>query len=77
VPAVEASGYRIDHSEGGLYLWATRGVDCWESVAEFAARGILVTPGEFYGSSQHVRIALTATDADIASAAARLGQSSK
>ena len=76
-PAVEASGYRIDHSEGGLYLWATRGVDCWESVAEFASRGILVTPGEFYGSSQHVRIALTATDADIASAAARLGQSSK
>ena len=36
--------------------------------------GILVAPGEFYGPSgqQHVRIALTATDEHIATAAARL-----
>jgi aspartate/methionine/tyrosine aminotransferase len=39
-----------------------------------AARGILVTPGYFYGEAgaDHVRIALTATDEQIARAAARL-----
>ena len=26
-PALEAAGFRIDHSEAGLYLWATRGQD--------------------------------------------------
>ncbi len=73
-PAVEAAGYRVDHSEGGLYLWATKGHDSWESVAEFAELGILVVPGTFYGESpqRHVRIALTATDADIDAAVARL-----
>ena len=37
-------------------------------------REILVTPGDFYGEAgaHHVRIALTATDADIAAFAARL-----
>jgi succinyldiaminopimelate transaminase len=75
-PALEASGYRIDHSEGGLYLWITRGVDCWDSVAEFAALGIVVAPGSFYGAPEHVRVALTATDKAISAAAARLGQTS-
>ena len=70
--ALEAAGYRIDHSEAGLYLWATRGVPAWDAVAEFATLGILVTPGEFYGDVDHVRIALTATDADIAEAVKRL-----
>jgi aspartate/methionine/tyrosine aminotransferase len=40
-----------------------------------AARGgILVAPGELYGSagSRHVRVALTATDERIATAAKRL-----
>lgn len=76
LPALEASGYRVDHSEGGLYLWVTREEDCWASVASFANLGILVAPGSFYGASQHVRVALTATDEAIASAAARLGESS-
>ena len=67
-------GFAIDDSEAGLYLWATRGEPCWQTVAWFAERGILVTPGEFYGESgaHHVRIALTATDAAIAGFAARL-----
>lgn len=75
-PALEAAGYEISGSEAGLYLWATRGVDAWESVAECAARGIVVGPGHFYGdnSPQHVRLALTASDADIATAARRLGE---
>ena len=73
-PAVEAAGYTVDHSEGGLYLWATKGQDSWASVAEFAELGILVVPGSFYNESpaRHVRIALTATDADIDTAIARL-----
>ncbi|MBL3686641.1 succinyldiaminopimelate transaminase [Leucobacter zeae] len=74
LPALLAAGYRIDGSEAGLYLWATRGADAWESVAEFAERGIVVGPGPFYGdgSTEHVRLALTASDADIAEVAARL-----
>ena len=72
--ALQAAGFRIDHSEAGLYLWATRDESCWQSVAWFAERGIVVTPGEFYGSAgaQHVRIALTVTDAHLAQAIARL-----
>lgn len=74
LPALESAGYRVDDSDAGLYLWVTRGVDAWESVAEFAELGILVGPGHFYGdhSPQHVRLALTACDADVQAAAARL-----
>jgi aspartate/methionine/tyrosine aminotransferase len=75
-PALEASGYRVDHSEGGLYLWITRGDDCWQSVAAFSELGILVAPGAFYGAPEHVRVALTATDEAIAAAASRLGATS-
>ncbi|MBG6054767.1 succinyldiaminopimelate transaminase [Salinibacterium sp. CAN_S4] len=73
-PAVEAAGWTVDHSEGGLYLWVTKGQDSWASVAEFAELGILVAPGSFYNEApaKHVRIALTATDADIDTAVARL-----
>ena len=73
-PAVEAAGFRVDHSEAGLYLWATRDEPCRATADWFADRGILVAPGEFYGArgGQHVRIALTATDATIDEAASRL-----
>jgi aspartate/methionine/tyrosine aminotransferase len=39
-----------------------------------ADRGILVAPGDFYGpaGARHIRVALTATDERIQSAAARL-----
>ena len=72
--AVEAAGFRVDHSEASLYLWATRGEGCWETVSWLADRGILVAPGAFYGAAgkEHVRIALTATDERVAAAAARL-----
>jgi succinyldiaminopimelate transaminase len=72
--AVRDAGLRIDHSEAGLYLWATEDRPCRETVDRFAALGILVAPGEFYGPAgeKHVRIGLTATDADIAAAAERL-----
>lgn len=72
--ALRAAGFRIDHSEGSLYLWATRQEDCRASVDWLAARGILVAPGDFYGPSgtQHVRVALTATDERVDAAAGRL-----
>lgn len=72
--ALLAAGFRIEHSEAGLYLWATRDEDCWSTVGWLAERGILVAPGSFYGpaGAQHVRIALTATDERIAAAATRL-----
>jgi succinyldiaminopimelate transaminase len=72
--ALANAGFRIDHSEAGLYLWATKGEPCWETVAWCAERGIVVTPGDFYGNAgaQHVRVALTGTDEQIAAAAARL-----
>ena len=73
----EAAGFRIDHSEAGLYLWSTRDEPCWDTVDWLAERGILVAPGDFYGEAgaRHVRVALTATDERIAAAAARLAGS--
>lgn len=73
-PALEAVGFTIEHSEAGLYLWATRGESGRNSVAFLAERGILVAPGDFYGpaSERYVRIAMTATDERISAAAGRL-----
>jgi succinyldiaminopimelate transaminase len=73
-PALRSAGFSIEDSEGGLYLWATRGEPCRDSVAWLAQRGILVAPGEFYGpgGAQHVRVALTATDERISAAVGRL-----
>jgi succinyldiaminopimelate transaminase len=72
--ALEKAGFTIEHSEAGLYLWASRDEDCWSTVEWLAERGILVAPGTFYGPSghRHVRIALTATDERIDAAVARL-----
>jgi aspartate/methionine/tyrosine aminotransferase len=72
--AVAAAGLRVDQSEAGLYLWATREEDCWTTVSALADHGILVAPGSFYGAAggQHVRIALTATDERIDAACSRL-----
>ncbi|MFI5494914.1 succinyldiaminopimelate transaminase [Actinoplanes sp. NPDC051859] len=72
--ALVGAGLVIEHSEAGLYLWATRGEDCWKTVDWLAERGILAAPGAFYGpaAAQHIRVALTATDERVAAAAARL-----
>lgn len=72
--ALVGAGFHIDHSEAGLYLWATRGEDAWVTLDWLAGRGILVAPGTFYGAdgAQHVRIALTTTDERIDAAVARL-----
>jgi len=72
--ALEAAGFRVDHSEASLYLWCTRDEGCWDTVTWLAERGILVAPGDFYGvaGARHVRVAFTATDERVAAAAARL-----
>jgi hypothetical protein len=72
--ALEAAGFRVDHSEGSLYLWASRDQDSWETVADLAELGILVAPGAFYGRAgqRHVRVAFTATDGRVSAAARRL-----
>ena len=74
MPAVKSAGFDVDHSEAGLYIWATRGEACRDTVGWLAQRGILVAPGEFYGprGARHVRIALTATDERIDAAVERL-----
>lgn len=72
--AVENAGFRVDHSDAGLYLWVTRREPCWATVDWFAERGVLVAPGAFYGPDghEHVRIALTVTDEGADVAVARL-----
>jgi succinyldiaminopimelate transaminase len=75
-PALEGAGFRIEHSQGSIYLWATRDEDCQASVDFLAGHGILVAPGDFYGPAahRHVRVALTATDERIEAAASRLSE---
>ncbi|MCY7372428.1 MAG: succinyldiaminopimelate transaminase [Spirochaetaceae bacterium] len=77
--ALVAAGLTVDHSQAGLYLWATRGEDCWDTVGWLAGLGILVAPGIFYGAAgrSHVRVALTATDERVAQAVARLAGSAR
>ncbi|MBV1936936.1 bifunctional succinyldiaminopimelate transaminase/glutamate-prephenate aminotransferase [Streptomyces sp. BV286] len=72
--ALVRHGFRIEHSEASLYLWATRGESCWDTVAHLAALGILVAPGDFYGPAgeRFVRVALTATDERVRAAVQRL-----
>ncbi|WP_433089836.1 succinyldiaminopimelate transaminase [Dactylosporangium sp. CA-052675] len=72
--AFERAGFTVEHSQAGLYLWLTRGEDSWATVDWLAERGILAAPGAFYGPAgeRHVRVAFTATDERVDSAASRL-----
>ena len=73
-PALQAAGFTIEHSDAGLYIWASRQENCWDSVAWLAELGIIATPGVFYGElgASHIRIAMTATDDQINEAAKRI-----
>ncbi len=73
-PALEAAGFIVEHTHAGLYVWCTRNEEDWDSINWLADRGILATPGHFYGEAgnQHIRVALTSTDALIAEAAQRI-----
>jgi succinyldiaminopimelate transaminase len=74
LPALDDCGFAVENSEAGLYLWVTKGQDCWQTLAWFADRGMVVAPGAFYGTAgeRSVRIALTVTDERIEAAARRL-----
>jgi aspartate/methionine/tyrosine aminotransferase len=76
VDGLTAAGFRIEHSEAGLYLWATRpGLDCWAACELLATEcGILAGPGSMYGpeGNSYIRVALTATDERVAAAGERL-----
>lgn len=74
VRALTDAGFRIEHSEAGLYLWATRGENCRDTVDWLAERGILVAPGDFYGpeGEQFIRMGLNGTDERVDTACARL-----
>jgi succinyldiaminopimelate transaminase len=74
--ALEKVGFKIEHSQAGLYIWCTKDEDCWRTVDWFAEQGVLVTPGSFYGESgnKFVRIALTATDEKIKQVAERISK---
>ncbi len=75
-PVLEAAGFKVDFTEAGLYIWCSRGESDWESVSWLAQFGILATPGHFYGAkgSSHIRVALTATDDAIKTAAKRISE---
>lgn len=70
-----AYGLQVEDSEAGLYLWASAGRAAGRRWTGSPDLGLLCAPGSFYGAAggQHVRIALTATDAQIDAAARRLG----
>lgn len=70
--ALSQSGFTIKHSKAGLYIWCAKGENCFKTVDWFASRGILVTPGSFYGDDNFVRVALTATDENISKASERI-----
>lgn len=74
--AFEAAGYELAGGPAGLYLWvgAPGGQPARQTATDLAGLGILVAPGDFYGprGARHVRVALTASDEDVARAAARL-----
>ncbi|MBW4095681.1 MAG: succinyldiaminopimelate transaminase, partial [Acidobacteria bacterium] len=79
IPALEAFGLKISHSEAGLYLWCTAEENTWTTVERLSTLGIVVGPGVFYGEAGNgfIRVALTATDDRIAAGAARLKASAR
>ncbi len=74
LPALLDYGFELHDSEAGLYLWVTKGQNCWETIAELAQLGIVAVPGEFYGEAgeNFVRFSITATDQEVLEAANRL-----
>ncbi|MDR1861794.1 MAG: succinyldiaminopimelate transaminase [Candidatus Ancillula sp.] len=58
--------YEIDASQGGLYLWVkSKHGDCWRDVEDFARCGVVVTPGTFYGCTEHFRVSIIASEDDL------------
>jgi succinyldiaminopimelate transaminase len=70
LPALETRGLVHDGGSSTFYLWlrdADRARDGWAIAEDLADTGLVVAPGDFYGSAStdHVRVALTLTDEQI------------
>src|SRR5262245_54170242 len=77
VAALGSCGLVHDGGSSTFYLWvrdAERARDGWAVTAALAETGLLVAPGDFYGSAGagHARLALTVTDDRLALACGRL-----
>ena len=59
--ALVAGGFRVDHSEAGLYLWATCGEPSDVTTGRIADLGVVTVDGRSYGptGARHVRLALS------------------
>ncbi|HEU5307029.1 MAG TPA: succinyldiaminopimelate transaminase [Acidimicrobiia bacterium] len=67
LPALESRGLVHDGGSSTFYLWlrdADRARDGWAIAEDLATTGLVVAPGDFYGtaSTDHVRVALTLSD---------------
>ena len=76
LPALRAAGFEVSMPGGAFYLWAAvPGDDGWAAADWLARRaGILVSPGDFYGSSSSgfIRVAMVQPDERLELAASRL-----
>lgn len=75
---MRAAGASVDLPGGGFYLWAEAPEgDAWALARVLAEQaGVIVAPGEFYGSRRdHVRFAAVQPTVDLRLAASRLGAS--
>lgn len=73
---LRAAGAAVDLPGGGFYLWAQASDgDSWGLARVLAERsGVIVSPGEFYGSrTDHVRFAAVQPTADLRAALERIG----
>ena len=77
VDVLAKAGYSAQLPDGAFYLWvAAPGGDAWAAARDLAAQaGIVVSPGEFYGSEGvgYFRVAAVQPDDRIELAAARVG----
>ena len=72
----EPQPFTVELPGGGFYLWAQApGGDAWALARVLAEEaGVIVAPGEFYGSrTDHVRFAAVQPTDDLRLAASRLG----
>jgi aspartate/methionine/tyrosine aminotransferase len=73
--ALTTADWTVDSSEAGLFLWVRHHNFGGRAASRRLAKdGILATPGDMYGDEghRHVRISVTASDAQIAAACHRL-----
>ena len=63
VTSLWVAGYAAEMPQGGLYVWvkAVTG-DCWRDLEVLARRGVIASPGEFYGDPTSLRFTSTASD---------------